>query len=60
MTVEEESKRMKTFLQNLEFVIDHNKKFDKGDETFDVAINSFADLVRLLHVNLRFRLKLQL
>lgn len=34
-------------MQNLDFVLDHNKKFEKGDETFDVAINSFADMVSL-------------
>lgn len=53
-TKEEDSKRKKTFLQNLDFVLDHNKKFEKGDETFDVAINSFADMVRLSRLTLGF------
>uniref|UniRef100_A0A1B6KHV5 Cathepsin propeptide inhibitor domain-containing protein n=1 Tax=Graphocephala atropunctata TaxID=36148 RepID=A0A1B6KHV5_9HEMI len=40
----EELKRKTIFLGNLRFVREHNAKFEKGEVTFDVEINHFADL----------------
>jgi len=40
----EEEFRQKIFLDNLKTVNDHNKLFKAGKVTFDLAINTFADL----------------
>lgn len=42
---EEEHARKKVFLDNLKFVKEHNAKHLRGEVTYDVAINRFADLV---------------
>ncbi|XP_046662481.1 procathepsin L-like isoform X2 [Homalodisca vitripennis] len=43
-TPEEELKRKNIFLENLQFVREHNEKFEKGEVTFDVEINKYSDL----------------
>ncbi|KAG8290266.1 hypothetical protein J6590_086369 [Homalodisca vitripennis] len=43
-TAQEELKRKNIFLGNLQFVREHNAKFEKGEVSFDVEINKFADL----------------
>ncbi|XP_046663095.1 procathepsin L-like [Homalodisca vitripennis] len=43
-TPEEELKRKNIFLENLQFVREHNEKFENGEVTFDVEINKFSDL----------------
>ncbi|XP_046659195.1 procathepsin L-like [Homalodisca vitripennis] len=43
-TPEEELKRKNVFLENLQFVREHNEKFENGEVSFDVEINKFSDL----------------
>ncbi|KAG8265836.1 hypothetical protein J6590_085391 [Homalodisca vitripennis] len=43
-TPEEEENRKNIFLENLQFVREHNEKFENGEVTFDVEINKFSDL----------------
>ncbi|KAG8265835.1 hypothetical protein J6590_085390, partial [Homalodisca vitripennis] len=43
-TPEEEEKRKNIFLKNLQFVREHNEKFENGEVTFDVEINKYSDL----------------
>uniref|UniRef100_A0A1B6M4I2 Cathepsin L n=1 Tax=Graphocephala atropunctata TaxID=36148 RepID=A0A1B6M4I2_9HEMI len=43
-TEQEEQNRKLIFVNNLKFVREHNAKFEKGEVTFDVEINKFADL----------------
>ncbi|XP_046663096.1 LOW QUALITY PROTEIN: uncharacterized protein LOC124355994 [Homalodisca vitripennis] len=43
-TPEEELKRKNIFLENLQFVREHNEKFENGEVTFDVEINKYSDL----------------
>lgn len=43
-TEEEEEKRKEIFVNNLRFVVEHNKKYDDGEATYNVEINKFADL----------------
>ena len=40
---DEEAKRFDIFKENLAFVEEHNAKFAKGETTFEVGINHFAD-----------------
>ena len=40
----EESQRFNTFIQNKKFVLDHNRRYDQGLETFWVGMTKFADL----------------
>lgn len=42
----EEKKRKLVFINNLKFIKEHNKKYDRGDTTFTVGTNEYADLVR--------------
>jgi len=41
--VEEEKKRFDIFKENLAFIEDHNAKFARGETTFEVGVNKFAD-----------------
>uniref|UniRef100_A0A1B6L4Q2 Cathepsin propeptide inhibitor domain-containing protein n=1 Tax=Graphocephala atropunctata TaxID=36148 RepID=A0A1B6L4Q2_9HEMI len=49
-TEQEEQNRKLIFVNNLKFVREHNAKFEKGEVTFDVEINKFADLIKLGHI----------
>ena len=40
----EESKRFNQFKKNLDFIANHNAKHARGEESYHVAINKFADL----------------
>ena len=40
----EESKRFNQFKKNLDFIANHNSKHARGEESYHVAINKFADL----------------
>ncbi|KAG8256919.1 hypothetical protein J6590_059870 [Homalodisca vitripennis] len=50
-TPEEELKRKNVFLENLQFVREHNEKFENGEVSFDVEINKFSDLSSLTGSN---------
>lgn len=41
----EEEKRKLVFIDNLKFIKEHNKKYDRGETTFTVGTNEYADLV---------------
>ncbi|KAG8261462.1 hypothetical protein J6590_071800 [Homalodisca vitripennis] len=41
---EEEEMRKSIFLNNLRFVREHNAKYERGEETYEVEINVFADM----------------
>lgn len=43
---EERSYRFAKYFENYMFVKEHNARFEKGLETFDVELNMFADLDR--------------
>ncbi|KAG8256913.1 hypothetical protein J6590_059863 [Homalodisca vitripennis] len=43
-TPEEEETRKNIFLENLQFVREHNENFENGEVSFDVEINKFSDL----------------
>ncbi|XP_060520860.1 cystein proteinase inhibitor protein salarin-like [Cylas formicarius] len=43
-TAEEEAKRFKIFKDNLAYIREHNKKFENGETTYVLGVNSFADL----------------
>jgi len=43
-TDDEENMRKRIFEKNIENILEHNQAFDNGDETFDLAVNKFADL----------------
>lgn len=42
---EEEQRRQEIFLGNLRQIEEHNKRFQRGEVSFDLAVNKFADLV---------------
>ena len=42
--MKEYSYRFRKFFENFKFVQEHNKKYEKGLETFEVKLNKFADL----------------
>lgn len=42
--IQETSYRFGKFFENFKFVKEHNARFEKGLETFDVELNKFADL----------------
>lgn len=44
--IQEKSYRFGKFFQNFKFVKEHNERFKKGLETFEVELNKFADLDR--------------
>ncbi|KAL0969583.1 hypothetical protein UPYG_G00229400 [Umbra pygmaea] len=41
---EEEAKRKKIWIESRNFVIEHNKLFDRGEVTFTCGINHMSDL----------------
>ncbi|KAF6212270.1 hypothetical protein GE061_012791 [Apolygus lucorum] len=41
---EEEAKRLEIYLENKRMVEDHNSKFEKGEVSYQLALNQFADL----------------
>ena len=43
-SAEEKNARMGVFLKNKEFVVNHNKEFEKGVHTFTLELNAFADI----------------
>ena len=36
--------RFNQFYQNYQFVRTHNERYEKGEESFEVELNQFADL----------------
>ncbi|KAJ3648334.1 hypothetical protein Zmor_020145 [Zophobas morio] len=40
----EEQMRKKLFTETLKFIEEHNKKYERGEVTFTVGLNHFADL----------------
>lgn len=42
---EEEAKRKKIWLECRTRVIEHNKKYDSGESTFECGLNQMSDLV---------------
>ena len=40
----EESMRKRIFESNIQHILNHNKNFDSGKSSFDLAVNKFADL----------------
>ncbi|XP_065222098.1 uncharacterized protein LOC135846757 [Planococcus citri] len=43
-TMEEEERRMKIYLDNEKKIAEHNERFEKGEETYEMGINKFSDL----------------
>ena len=43
-TEEEKVYRFGVWMKNFEYVQEHNTKFNKGTETYDLEMNGFADL----------------
>ena len=43
---DEEARRLETFQANVAFINEHNALFAKGLKTFDLGVNSFADLTK--------------
>ncbi|XP_066258784.1 cathepsin L-like [Euwallacea similis] len=41
---DEESNRFKIFQENVKKIVEHNKKFQAGEETWSQGLNQFADL----------------
>ncbi|CAH1101128.1 unnamed protein product [Psylliodes chrysocephalus] len=41
---EEEDHRFGIFQENLKKIEEHNERFNKGDETYTLGVNKFADL----------------
>ncbi|XP_070137794.1 cathepsin L1-like [Drosophila bipectinata] len=42
----EEAIRFEIFKENKQFIAEHNKKWDRGEVSFNVALNEYADLLR--------------
>ena len=42
---DEDYKRIKIYLENADKISKHNELFEKGEESFDMALNEFSDLV---------------
>jgi len=49
--VEEEERRL-VFESNMQFINDHNLQYNKGEQSYFLAVNQFADMVNidLLHL----------
>lgn len=59
--VVEESARFNIFLQNLERIEEHNKKYERGESTFEMGVTPFADLTAeefMERMNLKKQLRL--
>lgn len=37
-----------TYLENVKEIEQHNERYERGEETYEVAINHLADLVNLI------------
>lgn len=42
--IDEEKRRKELFVKNLQFIKEHNEKYEKGEITYQCGINQFSDL----------------